>query len=78
MQVRTLYRKLGQLIADGEGYKDVVAAKESFSHPLEGDGATILPVESIKIETYPVLSEDGGTTHDDGSEKFKTSLVFRG
>ena len=78
MQVRKLIRLLSEFIAKGHGHKDVFICKESFSHPLESDGATILLVKQVAVLTFPILSDEGSFVHDDDQEHFTTGIVLYG
>lgn len=77
--VNRLYKELGKLIEQGHGRKHVYINKDTFTHPLEGDGCVILPVESVDMEWYPILDGDGGTKlKANGEECARESLVLKG
>lgn len=69
-----LHKLLSRMIEQGHARKKVCINKASFSHPLEGDGAVILDVETVQIESYPMLDDDGFTKEN----SCHTSLVLGG
>ena len=73
MQVRRLHRLLSELIAEGHGHKKVMVSKSTFTHGLEGDGVTILPVNDVAVYSYPLYDDDGGDT-----ERVETAVVMFG
>lgn len=79
MTINKLHKLLGKLIAEGHGRKTVDINKRTFSHPLEGDGVTIMPVDAIELKNYAVSDEDGGSKITSrGVEITRTSLVLTG
>ena len=74
MTIGRLHKLLGRMIEQGHARKKVCINKTSFVHPLEGDGAVILEVETAQIESYPMLDDDGSTKENSSH----TSLVFGG
>ena len=79
MTVMKLYKELGRLIADGAGSKTVSINKTTFSHSLELDGCTILPVKSVDLVWVPTIADDGGTKENkDGSESGRVKCVLYG
>jgi hypothetical protein len=77
--IARLHKHLGELIEQGHSRRPVCVNKESFSHPLELDGAVILNVAKIDIQWVPTASDDGGTKMNrDGSESGKRVLVISG
>lgn len=74
MTIGRLHKLLGRMIDQGHARKKICINKESFSHPLEGDGAVILEVETAQIESYPMLDDDGFTKEN----SCHTSLVLGG
>jgi hypothetical protein len=79
MQVRTLYKKLGEEIKKGFGHRKVMIDKTTFKHPLESDGCCILPIHETDMHLYPILNDDGGLSHGDrGEEKYELALVLYG
>ena len=79
MQIRKLHRLLSELIDGGHGHKEVMINKNTFSHPLESDGAVIMPIESIYLDWYELMDGDGFTEVDSrGCEKVKLSLIMDG
>jgi len=74
MTIGRLHKLLGRMIEHGHARKKVCINKESFQHPLEGDGAVILEVETAQIESYPMLDDDGFTKEN----SCHTSLVLGG
>ena len=61
MTANKLHQMLGELIKNGLGRVPVCVNKDTFSHPLEGDGAVILPVTDCRGERVPQIDDDGGT-----------------
>ena len=59
MTIGRLHKLLGRMIEQGHARKKVCVNKRSFAHPLEGDGAVILEVETAQIESYEMLDDDG-------------------
>jgi len=79
MTVNKLYKELGKLIANGDGRKLVEVHKATFHHPLESDGCVIIPLESIGIDTFNIIDDNGGHAENkDGSERLRTSCVLYG
>lgn len=79
MTIIKLHKHLSELIAKGQGRKQVTIKKDTFTHPLEGDGCVILPVVDLGIQVNTVIDDDGGTkVRRDGSECYMTSLVLFG
>ena len=79
MTVARLHKMLGELVADGQGRRPVCVNKESFYHPLEGDGVAILDVTEAKADTITMADDDGWTaTNKDGSEKTRKVFVIGG
>jgi hypothetical protein len=79
MQVRTLHKQLGELIAKGYGHNDVVINKDTFRHPLEPDGCVLLPVIRAEAGYFRVLDGDGGTKYNkDGSERMRSGVILLG
>ena len=70
MTVEKLHKMLGEIVKRGHGRKPVCINKETFSHPLEGDGAVILGVEKIDGPIWiPTCGDDGGGSENaDGTE----------
>jgi hypothetical protein len=63
---------LGKMIANGEGRRPVCISKTTFTHPCEGDGATILNVQDAFLQM-------GGTkVNKNGSESMRGCLVLVG
>lgn len=79
MTVARLHKMLGKLIEDGQGRRPVCVDKESFYHPLEADGATILHVTDADAKTINMTDDDGGTAFNaDGSERLRKVFVLGG
>ncbi len=78
--VASLHKKLADLIAAGHGRKPVCINKESFTHPLENDGAVILGIESVKgPEWVGTCDDDGGIkVNADGSEAGRMTVILQG
>ena len=73
MSINELHELTGKLIAEGRGKLGVTIGKDTFTHPLERDGAVIMPVESAEVRNYEILDDDGGMT-----DEHSTSLVLFG
>lgn len=79
MNVNSLHKALTTLIEMGHGHKPVAINKDTFRHPLEGDGCLVLPVEHVEIDWILQLDDDGGTAmNKDGSERGKSVVVLSG
>ena len=77
--VAKLHKMLGELVDSGQGRRPVCVNKESFYHPLEGDGVAILDVTEAKADTITMADDDGWTaTNKDGSEKTRKVFVIGG
>lgn len=78
--VARLHKELGKLIDQGHGRKPVQVNKQSFSHPLEEDGAVILDIEGIEGPRWVTMTDDdGGTKFNlDGTESGKRVVILRG
>jgi hypothetical protein len=74
-----LHKEIGKAIEQGWGYRYVYVNKKTFSHPLESDGAVILPVENAEIESFPMIDDDGfSKTRKDGTEIDRIGLILTG
>jgi hypothetical protein len=80
MTVQRLHKQLGALIEAGHGRKTVCVDKESFSHPLEADGAVILDVLCVDGPKWIGISNDDGGTNwnKDGTESSKHVVILSG
>lgn len=79
MTVARLHKQLSQMVENGQGWMKVCVNKPSFSHPLEGDGAVILNVQSADHEWIPLCDDDGGiATRADGTERGSMRFVLDG
>jgi hypothetical protein len=79
MTIAKMHKLLGEMIQNGHGRKRVCVDKSTFRHPLEGDGAVILDVDSMEVVSFPMLDDDGFTkTRSDGSESCHTAAVICG
>lgn len=79
MTINQLHKITSDLIAKGAGRRAVCIAKDTFSHPLEPDGCTILDVESAELKIYELMDADGGSDcRKDGTVKTRTSLTLFG
>lgn len=77
--VGRLHKILEALVDKGMSRRLVCVDKTTFQHPLEEDGATILPVISVRLESHSIVDDDGFTKHrKDGSECVMTPVVIRG
>lgn len=67
------------MIENGAGRRPVCVSKTTFTHPCEGDGATILNVQDAFLQMIPQSDDDGGTKiNKDGSESMRGCLVLVG
>jgi hypothetical protein len=80
MTVNQLHKLLGELVSKGHGRKPVCINKHTFTHPLEDDGANILPVVSVSgPEWIYNTDDDGGVKQNkDGTESATRTVVLRG
>lgn len=79
MTINQLHKLTAKLIAQGAGRRGVCVSKDTFTHPLESDGATILDVEHADLKVFPMLDDDGGSAVDSrGREKTIMALVLEG
>jgi hypothetical protein len=80
MTVSALYKRLGELLDEGHGRKPVLVSKNSFRHPLEGDGAVMLDIGHVSDPQWiPMCDDDGGTKwNKDGTESGKTVVLLIG
>ena len=79
MTVSRMHKILGILIKEGQGRRRVSVNKDSFSDPREEDGIVILPVVDIKLKSYPMGDDDGGTKiNSDGTERIQIGVVISG
>jgi len=77
MTINKLNKILSMLIAAGHGRKEVCVDKSKCNHPLESDGALIIPVTSAEYESHEMLNDDGGWAFKrDGTVKTRTALVI--
>ncbi len=79
MTINQLHKLTAKLIAAGAGRRGVCVSKDTFTHPLESDGATIVDVEHAGLKSFPMLDDDGGMAVDSrGREKNSVALVLEG
>lgn len=79
MTINQLHKITAKLIAQGAGRRGVCVSKDTFTHPLESDGAPILDVCHADLKMFPMADDDGGTAIDSrGREKYSTALVLEG
>lgn len=80
MNVAQLHRALGELIAKGHARKPVCINKNSFHHPLEGDGAVILGIDSVQGPIFVGMTDDDGGTkfNKDGTESGFMTVILKG
>lgn len=78
--VARLHKLLGKMIEDGHGRKPVCIAKQTFTHPCEDDGITILNVRGVKDPMWIARSDDDGGTkwNKDGTESGTVCIVLVG
>lgn len=71
-----LHEALGKLIESGVKKRTrVCVSKESFTHPCEDDGATILSVYEVDHEWVTTGDDDGGTKFDSKGRECGSVLV---
>lgn len=79
MTINQLHKITAKLIAAGAGRRGVCVSKDTFTHPLESDGATILDVSHADLRSFPMMDDDGGTAVDSrGREKNIVAFVLEG
>ncbi len=80
MTVARLHKLLGAIVEAGHGRKPVCIDKNSFHHPLEGDGVTIQNVEIVNGPQWISMSDDDGGAkwNKDGSESGKRVVILKG
>lgn len=79
MTINQLHKLTGKLIAQGAGRRAVCISKDTFKHPLESDGATILDVSSASLKVFEMMDDDGGgKTLANGRTATKAALVLEG
>lgn len=78
--VARLHKALTALIEQGHGRKPVCIDKSTFHHPLEGDGAVVLEVESVAGPAWISMSDDdgGAKLNGDGTESGRHVVVLKG
>lgn len=77
--VNKLHKMLGKMIEQGHGRKPVCVNKQSFSHPLEGDGTVILELAGADVQWIPTSDDDGGTRYNkSGTESGRVCCVLNG
>jgi hypothetical protein len=79
MTVNQLHKILGELVAKNKGRMHVCIDKDTFQHPLEEDGCTIIDVKSGAIEDIEISSDDGGAEFNkDGTIRHRHMFVMKG
>lgn len=79
MTINQLHKYLGKLIDAGNGRRRVCVDKETFYHPLEADGATVLEVNEAGMSYINNLDDDGGVKiNKDGTESMTLVCVLGG
>lgn len=79
MTLNKLHKRLGKLIEQGYGRRQVLVAKESFRDNRESDGCTYLPICRIGTDWIYEADGDGGIeTNKDGSERGGTKVILGG
>lgn len=79
MTVNKLYKLLGKMVADGQGRLEVCINKDTFTHPLEGDGCVIQSVMGAEIEAVVQMDGDGWTkVTKRGQECYRRTAVLYG
>lgn len=79
MTLNQLHKRLSRLIEQGYGRRRVSIAKHTFVDNREGDGCTILPIESVCVEWIVDADDDGGlAVNKDGTERGHTTVILEG
>lgn len=79
MTLLKLKKIIDQMVENGHSRSKVTIDKETFQHPLEGDGCCILDVHSYEIVRVLVADDFGGVVENkDGSERTNKCFVLRG
>jgi hypothetical protein len=74
-----LHKALSVLIEEGHARKSVCVSKETFSHPCEVDGCTILEVCAADLEWIEQIDEGGYLKENkDGTTAGKYCYVLKG
>ena len=77
MTIAKLHKQLAALVAAGHGRKTVCVNKSKVTHPLESDGACIIPVTNAEIQTHEMTDGDGGwKVLANGCNATRTALVI--
>jgi hypothetical protein len=75
MTVSRLHALLAQEIVKGNSDLEVMVDKTTFRHPLEDDGAVIIPVESGT--EAKVLLKSCSIFHREEAEKWKSTRIYK-
>lgn len=59
MTLNRLHKLLSTLIEEGYGRREVCISKETFTHNLEGDGCTVLPICRVDTQIIEMMDGDG-------------------
>lgn len=79
MTINQLNKITAQLVLQGAGRRGVCVAKDTFWHPLESDGATILNATKATLQGFPMADADGGTATTKAGKEIKgLALVLEG
>lgn len=79
MTLNKLKKIIDGLIAEGHGRRLVCINKDTFTHPLEGDGCVILPIDRVIVDSVLQIDDDGGTKElADGSEAYRINVIMVG
>jgi len=79
LTVGRLYKALKLLVEQGKARVPVCVEKDSFTHPLEQDGCTIIDVNTVDLLRINIVDDDGGMKmRQDGSECLRQTLVLFG
>lgn len=79
MTVKKLHELLGKLIEQGHARKPVRVDKPTFYSPLEDDGAVVLDVHRVDLQSVPNINDDGGVKQcSDGRESLMSTVVLGG
>lgn len=79
MTINQLHKLTAKLIDQGAGRRGVCVSKDTFTHPLESDGATIMDVVKGDLQVFPMMDDDGGfAVTKKGREITSMALVLEG
>jgi len=77
--INRLHKILTAEIAKGRGKIPVTIHKDTFTHPLESDGCTVLDVVDCDVEYINIMDDDGShAVNKDGSERIRLNFILLG